>query len=259
MRRKVNCGSYIGLEMQVFVINLAEAVDRLTYMSEQLNGAFERIEAVRGSTAPERFAENFVGATPLLPGEIGCYASHLLTAETILTRGLSYAAILEDDVELAPDFGHIVESAIAQIPGEWDILSLSGAKQRPHCRIASLARDRHLVRYLHFPKTTAAYVISASGCHKLLKTRQRKRPVDVDIRYGWEMGLDGYGVFPPPAHQSGRFSSSIPKSKKQRFYWRADPLGYLMGRIEGIRKLGVANLLRSYVEERRARRSSVTE
>lgn len=245
--------------MQVFVINLAEAVDRLSYMSEQLNGAFERIEAVRGTTVPERIAGNFSGSPPLLPGEIGCYASHLLTAEAILARGLPCAVVLEDDVELAADFRHIVDSAIAQMPGEWDILSLSGAKQRPHHRIASLPGESYLVRYLHFPKTTAAYVISASGCQKLLKTRQRKRPVDVDIRYGWEMGLDGYGVFPPLAYQANIFASSIPKSKQQRFYWRANPLGYLRGRIEGVRKFGVANLLRAYVEDRPAHRSSVTE
>jgi glycosyl transferase family 25 len=73
------------------------------------------------------------------------------------------------------------------------------------------------------------------------------------------MDLNGYGVFPPPAWQSGRFASSIPKSKKQRFYWRADPLGYLRGRIDGVRKLGVMNLMRAYRDEHRPGRSSITE
>jgi glycosyl transferase family 25 len=245
--------------MQVFVINLAAAKERLGYMSEQLGGEFERIEAVNGHAVPEHLAPNFSGPTPLLPGEIGCYSSHLLAAETILARGLPYAVVLEDDVELAPDFRNLVETAIGTLSGEWDILSLSGAKQRPHCRVALLSGDTYLVRYLHFPKTTAAYVISASGCRKLLRTHRRTRPVDVDIRYGWEMDLNGYGVFPPPAWQSGRFASSIPKSKKQRFYWRADPLGYLRGRIDGVRKLGVMNLMRAYRDEHRPGRSSITE
>lgn len=247
------------MAMKVFVINLAAAVDRLDYMSRQLGGDFERIEAVRGRAIPQHLAANFPDRSRLLAGEIGCYASHLVAAETILERKLPYAVVLEDDVALARDFRKIVETAISELNGEWDVLSLSGAKQRPHCRIFHLPSNSYLVRYLHFPKTTAAYVISASGCRKLLATRARRRPVDVDIRYGWEMGLDGYGVFPPPAYQSGKFASSIPKARKQRFYWRADPLGYLKGRIAGVRRLGVANLARAYLDEYRPGRSSIAE
>jgi glycosyl transferase family 25 len=237
--------------MHVFVINLAGATDRLAYMSEQLDGQFERIEAVRGLAVPERFAPNFAGKTPLLPGEVGCYSSHLLAAETVLARGLPYAVILEDDVDLADGFREIVSAGLDKITGEWDVISLSGAKQRPHCRLLELGGGSSLVRYLHFPKTTAAYVISQSGCRKLLRQRNRTRPVDVDIRYGWEMELEGYGIYPPPATQNKEFGSSIPKSKKQRFYWRANPVGYLMGRIDSVRRMGVGNLIRAYIEEAR--------
>jgi len=237
--------------MQVFVINLAGAGDRLAYMRDQLGDGFERIEAVRGSAVPEHLAGNFRGTTPLLPEEIGCYASHLVAAETIQARKLSCAVVLEDDVELADDFRAVVKEAVGQLHGEWDILSLSGAKQHPHCRLSELAGGRELVRYLHFPKTTAAYAISPSGCRKLLVERVRSRPIDVDIRYGWEMGINGFGVFPPPARQTGRFASSIPKARQQRFYWRADPFGYLMGRLDGVRRLGLANLVRAYLPKTR--------
>jgi len=238
--------------MKVFVINLATATERLAYMADQL-GAFERVEAVRGTAVPERFAANFRQPTPLLPGEIGCYASHLLAAEAVLARGLPYAVILEDDVEIAADFMETVDAALGNVPRNWDILSLSGAKQHPHCTLSRLGNESYLVRYLHFPKTTAAYVISPSGCRKLLAERRRKRPVDVDIRYGWEMGMNGFGVFPPPAWQSGKFASSIPKAK-QRFYWRADPVGYLAGRVIGVFRLGIMNLIRAYVREFRVGR-----
>lgn len=244
--------------MQVFVINLATAADRLSYMSDQLDGVFERIEAVKGRSVPAHLEPNFREPTPLLPGEIGCYASHLVVAETILARGLPCAIVLEDDVELAKDFVADVEKAVGMISGEWDIVSLSGAKQHPNCQIAHVNGERHLVRYLHFPKTTAAYVISPTGCRKLIEQRRRTRPVDVDIRYGWEMGLNGYGIFPPPAWQTGRFASSIPKARRQRFYWRADPLGYFMGRVASARRLGLINLMRAYVQEFRLRRSSIS-
>jgi len=243
--------------MHVFVINLATATDRLAHMDRQLDGRFERIEAVRGTAIPEHLAANFSQSGPLLPGELGCYASHLVTAETILARGLPYALVLEDDVDLERDLRQIAADAVAKIDGDWDILSLSGAKQHPHCRLATLGEGSHsLVRYLHFPKTTAAYVISASGCRKLLAERKRTRPVDVDIRYGWEMGIEGYGVYPAPAWQENRFESSIPKSKTQRFYWRANPVGYLVGRIVGVWKMGPLNLARAYLDEFRQGRAA---
>lgn len=225
--------------MQVFVINLAAATDRLTYMRKQLGDAFERIDAVRGDAVPHRLAINFSGPIPLLLGEIGCYASHLIAAEMILARGLPYAIVLEDDAEVGFDFQYIVNECVRCLPSGWDIVALSDIKHCPHCRLSQSREGHYLVRYAHFPKTTTAYVLSQAGCRKLLAPRQRTRPIDVDIRYGWEMGLDGYGVLPPPAGPSGKFASSIPKSTQRRFYWRANPLGYLKGRISGVRKLGL--------------------
>lgn len=102
-------------------------------------------------------------------------------------------------------------------------------------------------------------MISASGCRKLLTPRPRTRPVDVDIRYGWEMDMNGYGVYPPPGRQTPRFASSIPKARKQRFYWRSNPVGYLMGRITGVRRLGPVNLLRAYLQELRSGKSSIAK
>jgi glycosyl transferase family 25 len=175
--------------------------------------------------------------------EVGCYASHLLAAEQIVVRGLGYAVILEDDVAIDPDAFEIAERAARRLH-QWDVIALSGAKQHPHNVISRLSTRHSLVRYLHFPKTTAAYVLSASGSRKLLRSRLRKRPIDVDIRYGWEMGFESYGVFPPPARQSGLFPSSIPKSPR-RYYWRSNPIGYALGRISTARRLGVLNMIRA--------------
>jgi len=236
--------------MKIFVINLKTAVDRLRHMSGQLGRDFERIDAVTADAVPRHLAANFPDATPLQAGEVGCYASHLIAVRMITERQLPCALIFEDDVDITHDFHSIVRSAVEAIRGEWDILSLSGAKQHPHLSVAGPFGGEHrLVRYLHFPKTTAAYVLSYTGARKLLATRARLRPVDVDIRYGWEMGLIGYGVFPPLATQSGKFVSSIPKAEKQRFYWRTAPLGYLEGRFRQLQRFGVSNLARAYLAQ----------
>ena len=245
----VQLSSSCPAPMQVFVINLASATDRLVHISDQIGGSFVRIDAVRGDAVPERLAANFSGAIPLLLGEIGCYASHLIAAETILERGIPYAVVLEDDAFLARDFHEVVEPCVTRLPAGWDIVALSDVKCLPHCRVSQLSSERWLVRYAHFPKTTTAYLLSRSGCRKLLASRPRTRPVDVDIRYGWEMALDGYGIVPPPAGPSEKFESSIPKSARRRFYWRSRPLGYIKGRINGVRKLGLVNTVRAYVRK----------
>ncbi len=156
--------------------------------------------------------------------------------------------MLEDDAELSDDFKHVVEMAVKQLPLNWDFLGLADVKHLPHRRLSQLNVGRYLVRYAHFPKTTTAYVLSQSGCRKLLASRLRTRPVDVDIRYGWELGFESYGILSPVAWPSERFASSIPKSRRRRFYWRADPLGYLKGRIGSMHKLGWTNAVRAYFE-----------
>jgi glycosyl transferase, family 25 len=212
--------------MNIFVINLRDAANRLAFMRAQLDDDFERIEGVQQADIPSWLDGQF--GAGITPGEIGCYASHLVAARTIVERGLPYAIILEDDALVDDDMRDIVEAAIREL-SDWDVIGLSGAKQYPHRCLAPLGA-RSLVRYSRFPKVTAAYVLSRSGAEKLLRPRLRSRPVDVDIRYGWEMDLSGYGIYPPPARQGGGFPSSIPRFGAQRFYWRKAPLAYVWGR-----------------------------
>jgi glycosyl transferase family 25 len=226
-------------DVDIFVINLAQASDRLAFMRSQLGDGFERVEGVHGADVPDFLKGQF--GPELTPGEIGCYASHLVVASTILQRGLPYAVVLEDDALLDADALDVARDAARSLT-DWDVIGLSGAKQKPHRCIKALGA-RNLVRYSRFPKVTAAYVISRSGCQKLLAPHLRSRPVDVDIRYGWEMGLIGYGVYPPPARQVGGLGSSIPRGGPQRFYWRKAPLGYAIGRTrELIRFLRTADV-----------------
>ncbi len=84
--------------MQAFLINLARSTDRLDFMKAQLGDRFERLDAVLGVAVPDRFADQFSDPADMSPGEIGCYASHILFAEQIVVRGLPYALVMEDDV-----------------------------------------------------------------------------------------------------------------------------------------------------------------
>jgi glycosyl transferase, family 25 len=225
--------------MQVFLINLARSSERLAFMRAQLKDGFERIEAVDGTAVPERLAPQFPSSASMTPGEIGCYASHLLAAEQIVSRGLPYALIMEDDVEVLPDFFENAERAVAVCPPGWDEISLCGARlgRGLNREIGSIG-SRKVVKFLRPPKGLGGYILSYNGAVKLLRPRDRIRPIDVDIHYSCGMHFESYGVVPPPSRQVEELPSTIGKRKHRR-HWAVGPYEYLIGRAVQFHKFGV--------------------
>lgn len=214
----------------IFVINLAKSTDRLAFMSAQLTDGFHRIEAATGDTIPRHIVGQFEHSHRLTPGEKGCYASHLIVAEQIVARGLSSAVVLEDDVNLDDGFLDDVATAVECAPEGWDVIGLAWWTKPIHRRLAPVG-CRHLVQFLQMPKVTAAYVLSYAGALKLLSPRPRLRPIDVDIHYGWEMMLAGYGVYPQPSRQAGLPSTiEAQEAPKKSRGWRPPLHRYLWGR-----------------------------
>ena len=100
-------------DLPTLIINLDGERERWAHISAEAERAgleVERIPAVSGFDVPDRLRHKFFdGSAPvpsslLLPGEVGCYASHLLAYERIIESGLDWALILEDDVRLTSDF-----------------------------------------------------------------------------------------------------------------------------------------------------------
>ncbi len=207
------------------IINLDRERGRWAHISSEAMRAgleFERVEAVVGLDVPDHLRSRFFSrdartpASLLLPGEVGCYASHLLAYERILESGLDCALVLEDDVRLCDDFVETARETIARLPEGWDIVRLSSRPRRAVKNLTLLKSGRHLVRYSKLPKQAGAQLISAAGARKLLAEGLRVRPIDADLRYGYILGLDTYGVYPPPAEHGGLFRSSIKTAKGSR-------------------------------------------
>lgn len=114
---------------KTFVINLDADTERMVFMSHQLDALdipYERFAAVRPEEVrPKEYdvaKARARGGHELLPGELGCAASHKRILEEIIARNLEYALVLEDDVELPPDFGSIVACEIERNKGQWEYL-----------------------------------------------------------------------------------------------------------------------------------------
>jgi glycosyl transferase family 25 len=204
----------------VYLVNLERAPARRAAMERQLNAlgmAFERIDAVDGKALspaeravysdPQGHLDQY--HTPLSPGEIGCYASHLKIWQRMVAQQVPVALVLEDDITLAPELPQVVEQALALPPAAWDMIKLKGrAKEKPH-HSWPLAQGAKLIRYQRVPSGTGAYLITLGGATKLAQARQRfGRPVDVDLRYWWECDLQLFGITPYPVRSSEESRSS---------------------------------------------------
>lgn len=214
--------------MENFIINLASDKARWDSVSRHFSEAglsFRRIEAVMGKALSAEETNRIYSPRlnsrqyykPLLPGEIGCYASHLEAWRELLRSGERCVAIFEDDVELAPDLPEVL-AAIERLDADWDMVKLIGlSEKRPQWR-RPLLPGRDLVGFRRVPSLTGAYVVSRSGAAKLLERRiPFGRPIDVDLRYWWECDLRILGIYPYPVNLADiSHVSSIHGAEQQR-------------------------------------------
>jgi glycosyl transferase family 25 len=225
--------------MRVWLINLDRSPDRLSFMVWQALRAgmgFVRFPGLTPDTVPEHLRSQFAG-TPLLPGEIGCYSSHLALYEKIVAEHMPCALILEDDVTLTPGMMHTVRAAVAAAPAGWDYLHFSAVNKRATWPVARIGR--HVVcLHSRIPVNTAGYLISQSGARKMLAPGPRVRPIDQDIRRGWLRNLNVYGIDPPLVVPAERFPSTIGVNYSTKRNWSAGRMSDLYGLFWRWRRLG---------------------
>ncbi len=223
----------------VFVINMDKDTDRLARIASMLSQqglAFERISGVKGLAVPNWAADDF-RAAKLLPGEIGCYASHLVAARTLLDSGHSAAAIFEDDIVLFDGLASALTHIVERAPDGWDLINIASSSRRSMLSVVEMPLGRHIVRYSRYPWGTAGYLLSRSGAQKMLASRPRQVSFDVELRHPWRLDLNSYGIQPSLVRQTDDFGSSISNARKP-----AKNLGG--GQLWYIRTLGVGGLAR---------------
>jgi len=124
-----------------------------------------------------------------LPGEYGCYASHLKTIGIFLESDAPYAVIVEDDVSFSADFGARVEAIVAVMP-ENSIVKLTNHRRGGfRGRVTSSLGDT-VGRCIYGPQGSAAcYLVSRSAAERLLKKAELMTlPFDRALENGWSYG-----------------------------------------------------------------------
>ncbi|HET6387966.1 glycosyltransferase family 25 protein [Hyphomicrobium sp.] len=224
-----------------FFINLDRDTFRRELIEEELARAGlagERLSAIEGRSVPD-WLRSYYGCD-LSDAEVGCSASHLVICKRILERGLPYALTFEDDAHLAEHSRDIIEAAIANAPQGWDVIRLIESSSQPFQALAELGFGRSLVRYLRVPRSTTGIIVSTAGARKLLSPRVIREPIDVEIRWPWQLDLNVYGIEAPIVSQKSGVSleSTIPIRQRPKKFNQLQRL------VFNVRKFGPADYLR---------------
>jgi glycosyl transferase family 25 len=233
----------------IFLINLDSSKDRLAFMQAQANAlglSFERIPAVEGRNVPSWLKAEFVDSSRMSDGAVGCYASHLIAAQIIVSRQLPCAVILEDDAKLATNFADVIKGAVGCAPPDWDYLHISSRFKKSVIRITDIDETHKLIRYVLPPSGTVGYVLSNSGARKWLAPMPRIRPNDLDNRFAWQQRLKIYGVYPAIVTHDWEMPSTLGRAKK-RPKWEPPLLEQLRGNIWTLGEVGLRNYLMAKV------------
>ncbi|MCU0389812.1 MAG: glycosyltransferase family 25 protein [Thermoflexibacter sp.] len=170
--------------MEIFVINLKEAQDRMQLIDKQLKElglSYQRFEAVRGSQLSEQEMSqwcnmNAVKSNPtwLTKGAIGCALSHWKVYNQIVAENIPIALILEDDMQLPPHLPFVLQEIEKQIKDNEVILLYFQSFTEIHFSAlhkTALTHHHELCYPMDISRLGAAgaYIITQKVAQKLVK------------------------------------------------------------------------------------------
>ena len=214
---------------EVYVINLDRAKERMAGVDAQCRRAgidYTRIPAVDGRNLSPTDLKR--AATPLCktlctPAMIGCALSHMRCWRKMVRDGRERVLIMEDDAKLVDDFVPRLQTALADVPVDFDVL-LCGCfylcnKNRRYpighelLKVFTPGKRRNDTRTwgtVFVPEFFAGshcYVVSNKGARKLLTAIPRVS-FHVDLLMN-HPDIDLYAVSPDLSFQGDMSTSSI--------------------------------------------------
>ncbi len=213
------------MTVPIYVINMKCCKDRWLETQNKLNTLninAQRFDATIGRELSEQEIKiwycpkknNKQYHRDLTSGEIGCYISHMRVWQKIVDEALPMCVILEDDLSIQSSFSRIIEAA--EKLQNWDFIKLSDSRNLAFVDTQSLESKFVLGNYLKAPSGAQGYMLSLEGAKKLLRRKPFFRPVDVDMQFHSEIGLNMIGIKPYPVATSGQFESEIARANSGR-------------------------------------------
>jgi glycosyl transferase family 25 len=221
-----------GVEsLHAWVINLDRAPGRLARVSEQLARLglpWTRLAAVdaRALDGAQRAAldeaafESRHGKTPV-PGELGCYLSHLEVMRAFLASRAQFALVLEDDVLLHDDLPAVL-AGLVRVASRWDMVKLSAVHSGTPVPYLTVAPGTQLAVMLSKCTGSSAYLVNRRAAEVYLnRLLPMTLPYDHVFDQGWRFGLKFRLVTPTPCGHDEQIASTIVAGPNRKFAkWR---------------------------------------
>ena len=195
----------VSAKLSIYAINLDRSVERWKLLTDRAQASgldLVRVPAIDGRAIS---AEQRIHARPtlfrmrngrtMLPGEYGCYQSHLAALRSFVESGAPAAVIVEDDVELIADLDAQAAAILDAVP-QADLVKLLNHRNCGFLRKASSSQGHDIGRCLHGPLGSAAcYLVTIAGARKLLEGLSvMSLPYDIALERGWALGIEAYTV-----------------------------------------------------------------
>jgi glycosyl transferase family 25 len=161
------------------------------------------------------------GMTPL-PGEVGCYLSHVEAMKQFLASDATYALILEDDALPGGALPEVLRALMA-CPQRWDMVKLSAVHSGTPVRVLPLTPGHSLAVMLSRCTGSSAYLINRRAAEAYRNgLLPMTLPYDHEFDRAWHWGLKIRMVTPPPCTHDEEIATTIgnaPGTVSRKFHW----------------------------------------
>lgn len=152
----------------------------------------------------------------LRAGEMGCYLSHRQVWRDFLAGADEVCLVLEDDVNVHPDFAEVVGS-LYEARRDWEFVRLFGVFKRETFPVRHLVGGHYLVDYLKQPNGTQGYLVNRQAAQRLLDyTGSMWHAIDNAIDHDWEHGVRIMGIEPSVISDPQIFDTTLGPRDKRR-------------------------------------------
>lgn len=126
----------------------------------------------------------------LRPGEIGCFLSHRRIWQKMVDESIPRLLILEDDIEMLPNFEQCLTHAVRSIPQD-AYVQFQVRRLRALHGSSTNESETTLVKPIVVPLRTSAQLVTLGAANRLLHFSEMfDRPVDAAIQMTWLHGAN---------------------------------------------------------------------
>lgn len=210
--------------LATYVINLDRCPERLASTEDRLNKIglnFQRIPAIDGSNLPQELGEKSrpTMGRALSVGEVGCFQSHRLAAQSFLESDYELGLVLEDDVDITDQTRSCLDAFSKNWSkiSIWDVANLSRPAKHYQTEVrAAVWPNKPRPFWAHyFPVTTTALLWTRGGARAFLTMSDTMEyPVDVQLQRWIATTNRGLAFEEPPMPARREEASTIQNLRK---------------------------------------------